>query len=199
MTLVPERILLLLIGGLLAVIMLDKFFFDIDNDMSFDVRGETVIVNGHTQSHSLKDLKKVLKRNPQIRTVELDQVAGSDDDLINLKMAKFIRKKGLDTRLTATSKIESGGIELFIGGVSRTIARGAKIGVHEWRDDDDGYDATDIPRDHEDHDPYLKTYSKLGIPKAFYWFVIEAAPPESMYFLSEEEISRFKLATEPLR
>ncbi len=168
------------------------------DDMTFTPYGDALIINGETQPDSLAKFKIALDQYPDTRTIILNIVPGSDDDDVNLKMARVIRKKTLSTHLTRDSVIESGGIELFMGGVERTMERGAKVGVHSWSDDDYGYEAHELPKDHADHKPYIKTYKKLGIPKSFYWFVINAAPADGMYFMTEEELERFNLLTKPI-
>lgn len=166
--------------------------------MTFTPSGNTLIINGETQADSLVKFRSALKNHPETRIIILNIVPGSDDDDVNLKMAKTIRRHKLSTHLTQNSIIESGGIELFMGGVERTMERGAKVGVHSWSDDDEGYEAHELPKGHPDHKPYIKTYQKLGIPKSFYWFSINAAPADDMYFMSEEELERFDLLTQPI-
>ena len=170
----------------------------ISDDMTFTPSGDALIINGETQTDTLAKFKIALDQYPNTRTIILNIVPGSDDDDVNLKMARVIRKKNLSTHLTKDSIIESGGIELFIGGVERTMERGAQVGVHSWSDDDDGYEAHELPKDHKDHKPYIKTYQKLGIPKSFYWFVVNAAPANGMYFMTEDELMRFNLLTKPI-
>lgn len=166
--------------------------------MTFTVEGNALIINGETQNDSLVKFKQALAQNPLTERIILNVVPGSDNDEVNLKIAKFIRKKKLNTHIHSKSIIESGGIELFMGGVERTMERGAKIGVHSWSDDDDHYEGRDLSLDHPDHKIYLKTYIKLGIPKSFYWFTLNAAPASQMHFMSEEEIVKFNLLTAPI-
>ncbi len=166
-------------------------------DMTFTPEGDALIINGETQNDSLVKFRAALEKYPQTRKIILNIVPGSDDDEVNLKMARVIRRHQLSTHLTRTSVIESGGVELFMGGVERTMEQGAKIGVHSWSDDE-GYEGHQLPKDHKDHKPYIKTYQKLGIPKSFYWFVLNAAPASGMYFMTEEEIVRYNLLTKPI-
>lgn len=167
-------------------------------DITFTELDDTLILNGETQDDSLMKFKQALARHPNTKRIVLNVVSGSDADDINIKIAKFIRKKKLATHLTSTSVIESGGIELFLGGVDRTMERGAQIGVHSWSDRD-GYEGRDLPENHPDHKLYIKAYTKLGIPKSFYWFTLNAAAANDMYYLSEDEIERFNLLTAPIR
>ena len=166
--------------------------------MSFTARDGAVIVNGVTDEDSFDEFKAVLDAHPETTTIVLNKVPGSDDDDTNLRMAEFIRSKGLATHLTSQSVIESGGIELFFGGARRTMERGARIGVHTWTDDDEGYEGRDLPKSHPDHKVYLNAYRELGAPESLYWFILRAAPEDAMYFLNEEEIARFHVLTAPI-
>lgn len=185
----------------LGVFLLMNWNFNLissSDDMTFTPAGDALIINGETQSDSLVKFRAALKEHPETKKIILSIVPGSDDDDVNLKMAKTIRRHNLSTHLTRNSIIESGGIELFMGGVERTMERGAKVGVHSWSDDDEDYEAQELPKDHPDHKPYIKTYQKLGIPKSFYWFTVNAASSDDMYFMTEEELVRFNLLTQPI-
>jgi hypothetical protein len=166
--------------------------------MTFTAKGDTLVVNGTTGSNSLVDLEEALAVNPKTRVLVLNRIEGSDDDAINLVMAQTIRNRNLDTHLNAGSVIESGGIELFIGGFHRTMEEGAHIGVHSWYDEEGRYEGRALPRDHPDHRPYLETYHALGVPEALYWFILSAAGSDGMYFMTDEEIKRFDLVTSPI-
>jgi len=166
--------------------------------MTFTAQGTQLIVDGTTGSNSLADLEAALAAHPQTEVVVLNRVEGSDDDAVNLLMARAIRGRNLDTHLNRDSVIESGGIELFIGGVSRTMDSGARIGVHSWFDEDEKYQGRDLPKDHPDHQPYLETYRALGIPEDFYWFILAAASSDEMYFMTEADIERIDILTAPI-
>lgn len=166
--------------------------------MTFAAKGDALIVNGTTGRGSLADLQAALAANPGTRVLILSRIEGSDDDAVNLQMARMVRDRKLDTHLNADSVIESGGIELFIGGVNRTMDEGARIGVHSWSDEDEHYQGRDLPRDHPDHKPYLDTYRALGVPEDLYWFILAAAPNDGMYFMTEDDIDRFDVLTAPI-
>lgn len=190
--------------GLFVLFVLSFLFFgyfdlsSTTDEMTFSPKGDALIINGETQADSLVKFRAALNKYPNTRIIILNIVPGSDDDEVNLKMAKTIRRNNLSTHLTRNSIIESGGIELFMGGVERTMEQGAKVGIHSWIDDDEGYEAHELPKDHPDHKPYIKTYKKLGIPKSFYWFTVNSASADEMYFMTEEELERFNLLTKPI-
>ena len=39
----------------------------------------------------------------------------------------------------------------------------------------------------------------MGIPEAFYWFTLEAAPPEGMHWMTEEEMKKYGIYTDLIR
>ena len=57
---------------------------------------------------------------------------GSIDDHTMIKLAYYVRKKWLNTKLLSYSDINSGAVDLFLAGVERTMEKGAHIGVHSW-------------------------------------------------------------------
>ncbi len=190
-------ILYSLIGTMLIAVS-SAFLAGTAGAMTFMAKGDRVIVQGTTNGSSLEELKNILATYPQVRVIVLAKVEGSDDDSTNLRMAELIRSRGLQTHLTRQSVIESGGIELFMGGVKRTMERGARIGVHSWIDEDTGYEGRDLSADHPDHREYLDAYRSLGAPETLYWFILRAAPSTAMYFLNDDEIKRFSFLTAPI-
>ncbi|PKG37651.1 hypothetical protein [Psychromonas sp. Urea-02u-13] len=152
-----------------------------------------VYMNGVINSNTLKDINKLLADHPQLKTLVLQDVPGSMDDEINLLASKVIRQHGLATHIPADGMVASGGTDMFLAGVERTIEAGAKIGVHAWAGGDK--QATDYPKDHDEHKGYLKYYQEMGIPQAFYWFTIAAAPAESIHWMSEAEMRLYSMLT----
>lgn len=193
-----EHGILNLLTGATAFAFSSAFLIGSVSAMTFTAKDDRIIVEGTTNHESLAEFQEILDDHPEARVVVLDQVEGSDDDSINLRMAELIRSKGLQTHLTSRSVIESGGIELFMGGAARTMERGARIGVHSWIDEDTGYEGRDLPADHPDHQEYLNAYRIMGAPENLYWFILQAAPSSAMYFLNEDEIKQFNILTAPV-
>ncbi|WP_201342190.1 hypothetical protein [Abyssogena phaseoliformis symbiont] len=46
-----------------------------------------------------------------------------------IKLAYYVRKQGLNTKLLSFSNINSGAVDLFLVGVERTMERGVHIGI----------------------------------------------------------------------
>ena len=124
---------------------------------------------------------------PQINTLVMQNVPGSMDDEINLLASMEIRNRGINTHIPAGGMVASGGTDMFLAGVKRSIAPGAKIGVHSWNDGS-GKAALDYPRDHQAHVSYLDYYKAIGITTDFYWYTLEAAPAEGNHWMTAEEM-----------
>lgn len=163
----------------------------------FSVDGDKLLMSGEINSKTYDQFVDVMSENPQIKVlVEMD-VPGSMDDETMIRLAYKVRALGLNTHLTSNSDIASGGVDLFLAGVERTMERGAKIGVHSWSDGNN--DAKDYPRDapeHEENRTYIE--AMLGVDD-FYWFTIYAAPADSIKQMTLREISEYGLLTQPVK
>ena len=159
----------------------------------FEVRNDRLLMSGEINSKSLDQFEDVMARTPSIKTlVELD-VPGSIDDDTMIALASRVRELGLNTHLTATSAIYSGGVDLFLAGVERTMEPGAKVGVHSWSDG--SKEAKDYPQDAPEHEQNRRYIEKMLGNDRFYWFTIYAAPADDIHIMSEHEIAEYGLLT----
>jgi hypothetical protein len=142
--------------------------------------------------------RRLLAAYPGVRQIDMVECPGSEDDDANLELARMVRARGIATHVPAGGSIRSGGVELFLAGVTRTIAKGAEIGVHAWADSD-GMQATDYAPGDAVHRPYLSFYADMGmkpeLARAFYDFTNRAAPFEGLHVMTGDEIARFGLVT----
>ena len=160
----------------------------------FRVEGENLLMSGEINSQTLKQFEQIYRENPRITTlVELD-VPGSLDDDTMIPLAYRVRELGLNTHLRASSRIYSGGVDLFLAGTKRTMEKGAVIGVHSWSDG--VRDASDFPRDAPEHEQNRKYIEDMLGSDDFYWFTIYAAPADGIHTMSDNEIVRYRLLTE---
>lgn len=166
-----------------------KFTFK-DNDVSSD----TVYMNGVIGSDTLDVMKNLFNEHPKIKLVVMQNVPGSMDDEINLLASREIRNRGIATHIPADGMVASGGTDMFLAGAKRTIEIGAKLGVHSWSDGQKG--GNEYPRDHEEHVKYLKYYKEMGIDTEFYWYTLDAADADSIHWMTESEIKKYKVLTE---
>ena len=83
--------------------------------------------------------------------------------------------------------------DFFLAGKERTVAKGAKIGVHSWSGG--AKPATELSKNHKAHKKYLDYYNIMNIPDEFYWYTLDAAPAGDIHFMTEEEIEKYKIKT----
>ncbi|MCT4581170.1 MAG: hypothetical protein N4A35_07105 [Flavobacteriales bacterium] len=164
--------------------------FKVTNDTTATMNG---VIGGRIESH----FDKMIKYNPNIRTIILEDCPGSKNDNKNLRLSKKIYDEGINTMLRSSSVIASGAVDLFLAGKKRTFDNGAQLGVHSWGGRT-GKTAQDFPRDHEEHKKYIDYYKYIGMTdqeaKDFYFFTIDSAPAESVHWMTQEELLLYKIA-----
>ena len=77
-------------------------------------------------------LRRLARDVPDLETLILLDVPGTVDLIDTQAATRFVRKQGWNTVVPANGSIASGGVMLFLGGVTRTVERGGKVGVHAW-------------------------------------------------------------------
>jgi len=160
----------------------------------FTVVGENLIMNGEINSKTLDQFNEVIEGNPEITTLVEVDVPGSLDDDTMYQLVYRVRELGLNTHLRSDSRIYSGGVDLFLGGVERSIEAGAELGVHSWSDGVN--EAMDFPRGSPEHEANRKLIEDMLGADDFYWFTIEAAPADGIHVMTSDEIARFGLVTQ---
>ena len=159
----------------------------------FEVVGDQLIMNDEINSQTLKQFNKIIAENPEIKTLVEGQVPGSNDDDTMIALAYRVRELGLNTHLNSDSAIYSGGVDLFLAGVERTMEKGAVIGVHSWSD---GFKtAIEYSREAPEHEQNRKYIEDMIGDDSFYWFTIEAAPFDSILEMTAEDIKKYGLIT----
>ncbi len=158
-----------------------------DNDKS------TVYMKGVIYAGTLDDIKFLLSENPQITKLVLEDVPGSIDDEVNLAASLEIYHRGIATHIPADGFVASGGTDMFLAGVKRTIEAGAKLGVHSWAGLTQT--ATDFEVSDEVHQPYLDYYQDINIPESFYRYTLEAAPADGIHWMNVQEMQQYNVLT----
>ncbi len=159
--------------------------------LRFRVEGNQAFVTGDLGSGAPEDVANFLDEYPEVDTLVLVDIPGSNDDDANLAAARMVRAAGLATHVPADGEIYSGGVDFFLAGTRRTVEPGAQLGVHTWSGD--GVEGRDLPRDDPEHQVYLDYFRDMGIPDSFYWFTLDAAPAEDIYIMSRAEMQRFNM------
>ena len=169
------------------------FIEPVNEGLTLDVRDDLLFVKGVVDRRSQRETSVLLNGSPSVRTAVLTMVPGSIDDETNFALGRMLRAAGITTYLPMRGLVASGGTDLFLAGVRRIVERGARVGVHSWASDSVSGD--DIPRDDDRHRIYLQYYRDIGIAEAFYWFTLEAAPPEGVHWMTEAEMARYAVYT----
>ena len=163
-------------------------------NLSIRVSGDTAFVDGITSGRDQGAVRALLREHPQVRRLVLGDMPGTRDVVSNYRLGRTIREAGLATELLETSRIASGAVDLFLAGTTRRVACGARIGVHSWGGA--GFDAQDVGWD------TLRAMSRdyiadMGVDPDFYDFRTQAAGIEDIHWLTDAQIARFNVTTEP--
>lgn len=159
--------------------------------LEFFVEGDSAVVVGRTDSYSHNLVKDFVRENPNVKTLILQAMPGTQDVVTNTRLVRDIREAGLATHVPSNGQIASGAVDWFIAGSPRTIDCGAMIGVHSWgsplgaRGDQTLFDPQrGMQRG------FLKD---MGVDPDFYEFTRAAAGPDEIHWLSVDEMLRFGL------
>lgn len=165
-----------------------------DHDLTFELQGDRAAVRGSTDSRSHNLVKDFVRENPDVKTLILQSMPGTQDMDTNRRVVMDIRAAGLATHVPADGYIASGAVDWFIAGSPRTIECGARIGVHSWgskmgeRGDKTFYDGQ------------LRTQryflDRMGVDPDFYEFTRSAAGPDDIHWLTVDEMLRYNLISE---
>ncbi len=165
--------------------------------VSDDHRSATL--DGTIDSNSFLQFNQMINQHPNIEVIFFDQAPGSVDDDINVQIGRQILYLGLDTHILDNGIIASGAVDLFLAGRNRTRGYNTSIGVNAWADSN-GNEATDFPEDSSVHDFYIDYYLRIGMSSQlandFYFFTINAADSDNLYFMNENEIQLYQIFTE---
>ena len=138
---------------------------------------------------------RLITKYPNIKLMIMEECPGSRNDEQIFKAALQLHGLSINTHLPINGKIQSGAVDLFLSGNKRTLEQGAKIGVHAWSDGSSS--ATDYPTNHSEHEVYINFYKAIGRSQQeaedLYFFIINAAAPEDIHWMSDQEIDLFNI------
>ena len=164
-----------------------------DERLAMEVRGDLLFARGVVNRNSRREAVALLNRSPGVRTLVLTWVPGSVNDEVNLALGRALREAGMTTYLPREGMVASGGTDLLLAGARRIVECGALVGVHSWAFGPVG--GNELPRDDPRHRFYLDYYREIDIPEAFYWFTLEAAPPDSIHWMTGDEMAHYGVHT----
>ena len=169
-------------------------FLTADNQpATFTISNGIATMVGVINADTAAEVLKLIFEYPDVRTIVMENVPGSIDDETNLRAARYIRKFGFTTIVKEGGSVASGGTDFFLAGKKRKVESDAKLGIHSWGGF--GVQGKDVPRDDPQHQLYLKYYKDMGIPAAFYWRTLDAAPADDIHWMTEKEIDKFNIRT----
>lgn len=155
----------------------------------------TVVMNGDMGSRIKVQFDKLIDKYPNIKLIKMEQCPGSRDDETMFEAAIKLKQLNINTHLSENAQIESGAVDFYLAGSKRTREPGSKIGVHAWSDGSSS--ATDFPIEHNEHQIYIDFYKNIGRTQqeaeSLYFFIINAAAPEDIYWMSESDILNFNI------
>lgn len=195
----PYLLAFLLIGGLTFNTSCKKEKVGPNDYGIFNsVDATTAVMEGVIGSSTPQHWDNFITAFPNTTKLIMKECPGSEDDTANLQVARKVRQKNLHIHLPVDAEIASGAVDFYLAGTQRTREAGSKIGVHSWSDGGNK-EATDFPVGHENHQPYIDYYKEMGFSavdaEAFYYFTINAAPAADVHWMSDSEITQYKLLT----
>ncbi|WP_294228176.1 alpha/beta hydrolase [uncultured Shimia sp.] len=184
------------VAALAGCVQLEVAYLNATDTIEFEADGGDLLVNGTLNSRSLVAFEQAMADHPNVTRLVLLEIPGSVDDEVNLQLGHRVRDLGLDTHVTAESEIHSGGSDLFLAGVQRSMENGAVIGVHSWAVGN--LQGRDLPKSDPEHAGYVSYTKRMLGSDAFYWFTLEAAPVQETHVMSAAEIEKYGLLTQPV-
>lgn len=115
-----------------------------------------------TDGASPAQFAAMVRAHPGIRTLEMVECPGTEDDRANLKLGRMLRAHGIATHVPSGGSVRSGGVELFLAGLRHTADAGAEFAVHSWADED-GKQPQDYAADAPENRAYLDYYREMGM------------------------------------
>lgn len=165
-----------------------------ETSASFVVERNLAIMSGVIDGRTPRKVRRLVADHPEVTLIAMPFVPGSMHDEANLEAARLIRDAGLSTCVPDGGMIASGGVDFFIAGTGRSVGMGAQVGVHSWGTG--SISGADVPVDAPDHQLYLDFYAEMGVGAEFYWFTLEAAGPDDIHWMTEDELDTYALLTD---
>lgn len=187
-----------LAGGTLGLLLLGcASVFTPATPNGYSVDGTRLFMSGEINRSTPDSFAKMIEANPQVQTVVLMDMPGSVDEVAVHETGYFIRQRGLDTHLTSQSEVYSGAVDLFLAGNRRSMTCCAVIGVHDW--EDDWGVGSEYPEDAWEHDANIAYFKAMLGSDAMYWFTLQAASPDEIHVMTQQELARFGVLNAPAR
>lgn len=146
-----------------------KYSFEISED------GKSLALTGSLELGITDSFKQQLDAHPQVKQIVLDSTGGNIFQARGL--SKTIQQNGLSTLVAG--ECSSACTIAFIGGVRRQIAKGGKLGFHQYRVDADYAVLNANPKAQQDRD--RKLFLQAGVEPWFIDKMFQSQPSEMWY------------------
>lgn len=141
--------------------------------------------------------EEIAARGEYVKSITLNSPGGSVEDA--LAMSRLIREKGLNTQVETGALCASSCPLILAGGVARQAAQDAIVGVHQVFNAGE-----ERPSPEQAMSAAQSTTARIarhlddmGIADGLWLHALET-PPDRLYYLTPEEMTQFKLVTEPV-
>ncbi|MEQ1943577.1 hypothetical protein ABMA32_14285 [Mesorhizobium sp. VNQ89] len=171
----------------------------LNQPMTFTLASRGVLLaEGTIDSGAVSRLAAELEaRGEYVRVVSLNSPGGALEDA--MAMAKLIRDKGVSTEVVDGALCASSCPLVLAGGLERTVAPKAAVGVHQF------YVATkaEVAPAQVMADAQMTTARisrhliDMDIDPALWLHALDT-PPQALYYFSPEEMARYRLVTAPV-
>jgi hypothetical protein len=148
---------------------------------------------GSIESDTPAQFNAMLRAFPGLKQIDMIDCPGTGDDEANLSLARKVRNAGLTTYIPKGGSVRSGGVELFLAGVTRKAEPDAEFAVHSWRDED-GMEAEDFAANDPVHMAYISYYREMGMSDAKareFYDMTNSAPHDDALYLGPKDIAAY--------
>jgi hypothetical protein len=139
--------------------------------------GRAALVDA-TNERSPEQFIAMLHAYPEIRTIEMVECPGTDDDRANLRLGLMIHARGLTTHVPNGGSVRSGAVELFLAGARHLAEPGAEFAVH------------DAPENRS----YIDYYREVGMSEAearAFYAMTNSVPNHDAKWLTSADLARW--------
>lgn len=160
------------------------------------VEGEYALVTGTLGTRTYVQVRDLIEDHPEVTTLVLQQIDGSENDEVNVWTGRLIRDAGLTTYVPRNGDVSSGGVDLFAAGATRILEPGAFVGVHSWSNGDGTMEGADFPREHPVHKTQLAYFTEMLGEVAgpeFYFYTLAVSPAAEIHRMTDDELVTYPL------
>ncbi len=165
----------------------------------FEVQADnSIIMTGNVSAATASDLEELILDHADAKLIIMKNCSGVHLNEATLEAARLVRSAKMDTHLAADGVISRGGLNFFIAGINRSADTGGQMAVSSWKDEM-GNEATSYGFGDNAHLNYLNFYAEMGFQwleaSDFYFFSIQAADSNNLFFLTDDLIANYRLLT----